>query len=275
VHSTEGNAKAILALAADDTVRETFSQKERNAQIKFSIALVAAIMAVAGPARADLQYAVAGDDLYRVESEGGLSRISYSGTERLTIRQSGKEIRFSARAHYTRSTGTTKSSAEAFFVQVLTESGWFDDRIDDDPDFLTILNQPFAVRLDAATLRDVSSLHGRVPFAARSPLGGESMLRGYLRPGVDGPVAGQPSVAVRFEAAGPMSGALQGRADQILGGDMHMDGTAYYAREDGILRALNVTLTIEARLRGKGPTDATPVRIVYHRSIRASGGDNT
>lgn len=244
-------------------------------QIKLGIALVAAVIAVTGPVRADLQYAVAGDDLYRVESGAGLSRISYSGTERLTIRQSGKELRFSARAHYTRFTGTTKSAAEAFFVQVLTESGWFEDRIDDDPDFLTILNQPFAVRLDAATLRDVRSLRARVPFAARSPLGGETVLHGYLRPGVDGPIAGHPTVAVRFEADGPMSGAPQGHADQILGGDMHMDGTAYYAPEDGILRALNVTLTIEARLRGKSPTDATRVRIVYHRSIRASNGDNT
>jgi len=232
-------------------------------------------MAVTGPARADLQYAVAGDDLYRVESASSLSRISYAGTERLTIQQSGKELRFSARAHYTRANGTTKSGADAFFVQVLTESGWFEDRVDDDPDFLTILNQPFAVRLDAATLRDVGSLHGRVPFAARSPLSSDTMLHGYLRPGVDGPIAGRPTVAVRFEADGPMSGALQGHADQILGGDMHMDGTAYYARNDGILRALTVTLTIEARLRGKSPTDATPVRIVYRRSIRATGGDDT
>jgi hypothetical protein len=225
-------------------------------------------MAVTGPARADLQYAVTGDDYYRVESVSSVSHISYAGTERLTIRPSGKELRFSARAHYTRSSGTSKTAAEAFFVQVLTESGWFEDRVDDDPDFLTILNQPFAVRLDAATLRDVRSMRGRVPFAARSPLGDETTLRGYLRPGIDGPVGGHPCVAVRFEADGPMNGSLQGRTDQLLGGDMHMDGTAYYAHDDGILRALTVRLTIEARLRGETSTDAVPVRIVYRRSIR-------
>lgn len=227
-------------------------------------------MAATGPAHADLTYRVSGDDLYRLEA-ATLSRISYAGTERLTIRQAGKELRFTARAHYVRYAGNTKSAAEAYFVQVLDTDGWFDDRVDDDPDFLTILNQPFAVRLDDATLRDVRELHARVPFAARSPLGGATMLRGYLRPAPAGPVAGHPTIAVRFEAEGPTSGALQGHAEQqLLGGQMRMDGTANYAPDDGILRALSVTLTIQARLRGNGPTEATPVRIIYRRSIRVT-----
>ena len=59
-------------------------------------------------------------------------------------------------------------------MQVLRADGTFEDRVDNDPDFLTILNQPFAVQLDGATLRDLRALHGRVPFSATSPLGGET-----------------------------------------------------------------------------------------------------
>jgi hypothetical protein len=258
------------SLASDDTVEETSSWKKWSSQIKLGIALVAAIVATTGAAHADLTYEVAGDDLYRVETSSTMSRISYAGTERLAIQRTGKELRFSARARYVRYTSSTRQTAQAYFVQVLTSDGWFEDRVDNDPDFLTILNQPFAARLDAATLRDVRALHGRVPFAARSPLGGETVLRGYLRPGIDGPVAGHPTVAVRFEAEGPTSGALQGHADQVLGGQMRMDGTANYSPDDGILRALNVTLTIRTRLRGKSPTEAMPVKIIYRRSIRAT-----
>jgi len=257
-------------LASNGTVEETLPRKKRSSQIKLGVALVAAIIALTGPARADLYYHVAGDDEYHVESAAALSRVSYAGTERLSIARSGKELRFSARAHYVRYAGTTKTPSDAYFVQVLTADGWLEDRVDDDPDFLTILNQPFAVRLDTATLRDVRQLHGRVPFAARSPLGGQTMLHGYLRPGIDGPVAGHPTVGVRFEAEGPTTGALQRYADEILGGEMRMAGTANYSREDGILRALTVTLTIQTRLRGKDPTEAMPVKIVYRRTIRAS-----
>jgi hypothetical protein len=154
-------------------------------------------------------------------------------------------------------------------VQVLEPNGAFEDRLDDDPDFLTILNQPFAVQLDAATLRDVRELRGRIPFAASSPLGGTALLHGFLRPGVSGPIEGQPTVAVRFEAEGPMNGALPGHAKAGVVGTMHMDGTAYYALDRAILLGLNVTLTIHAGLRERKPSAAVPVQIVYRRVIRA------
>ena len=200
-------------------------------QIKLGIALVAAIIAVTGPVRADLQYAVAGDDLYRVESGAGLSRISYSGTERLTIRRSGKELRFSARAHYTRLAGTTKSATEAFFVQVLTEAGWFEDRIDDDPDFLTVLNQPFAMRLDAATLRDLRSTADSRAVCRKLAAGRRSRAA-RLSPARRRAAksCGHPTAAVRFEADGPMSAdAVAGPPTKMSAATCDMDGTAYYA----------------------------------------------
>jgi hypothetical protein len=211
-----------------------------------------------------------GEDVYRIASSATVSRVSYAGTEHLSVTHEGRSLRFEAQARYTRTASDGKTSAEASFVQVLRPSGAFEDRVDDDPDFLTILNQPFAARLDAATLLDVRELRKPVPFAATSPLGASTVLRGFLRPGVNGPIEGRPTVAVRFEAAGPMNGSLPGHADASVAGKMRMDGTAYYALDTALLLALDVTLTIEARLSERRPAVSVPVRITYRRLIRAS-----
>ncbi|MBV8531578.1 MAG: hypothetical protein JO104_09690 [Candidatus Eremiobacteraeota bacterium] len=221
-------------------------------------------------ALADVHYDTAGEDIYRIESAGTFSRVSYGGTERLSIQREGHAVRFTARARYRRDGPDGKSQGTALFVQMLLPNGSFEDRVDDDPDFLTILNQPFAVRLDSATLRDLRGLHDRIPFSANSPLGGDTVLRGFLRPGVGGPVDGRPAVAVRFEADGAMSGALPGHADAVVSGHMRMDGTAYYALDDATLLALGVTLTLDARLSQGQPSVSVPVRITYRRSIRAT-----
>jgi len=218
---------------------------------------------------ADLQYQTAGEDVYRGESTSTVSRVAYSGTERLSIRRTDHSLRFEARAVYTRTGSEGKSSAKASFVQILRPDGSFVDSVDDDPDFLTILNQPFAVRLDGATLQDVRQLRGPVPFAASSPLDGHTLLHGFLRPAVDGPIEGRPAAAVRFEAQGPMDGGLPDHADAAVSGQMHMDGTAYYAVDGGMLLALNVTLTIEAHLHERGSAAPLPIRVVYRRWMRA------
>lgn len=216
-----------------------------------------------------MQYQTAGEDVYRIESSPTVSRVSYAGSERLFIRPAGRELRFEAQARYTRTAPSGKSNAEAMFVQTLEPNGSFEDRVDDDPEFLTILNQPFAVRLDAATLRDVRALRRRIPFSATSPLGGTALLRGFLRPGTNGAIQGRPTVAVRFEAEGPMNGALPGHADSTVIGSMRMDGTAYYALDDALLLGLRVTMTIQAHLHERQPQVSVPVRIVYRRWIRA------
>jgi hypothetical protein len=90
-----------------------------------------------------------------------------------------------------------------------------------------------------------------------------------LRPGVGGEIGGRPSVAVRFEAEGPMNAPVPDRATATMAGHMRMDGTAYYAVDNESLLALDATLTILAQLHdGK---DTVPVKIVYRRYIRASG----
>jgi hypothetical protein len=186
----------------------------------------------------------------------------------LTITHWGKEWRFKAQARYTRDGPDGKSRGDALFVQVLLPNGTFEDRTDDDPDFLTILNQPFAVRLDASTLRDLRALHGRVPFSAASPLGAASVVQGFLRPGVSGPVGGHPTVAVRFEADGNLNGPLPGYSNGLVTGTIHMDGTAYYALDSAVLLALSVRLTLDARLSQNRPSLSVPVRITYQRLIR-------
>lgn len=227
-------------------------------------------MSVTAPAHADLQYDTSGEDTYRIESAQTFSRVAYAGTERLSIARQGDAWRFEAHARYTRTGPDGRSSSEARFVQMLKPDGTFEDRVDEDPDFLTILNQPFAVRLDAATLHDLSELHGRVPFAATSPLGAQAVLHGFLHPAPGGPIAGRQAVAVRFEAEGAMTGPLPGYAETLVAGTMRMQGTAYYAADTAILLALNVALTLDARLEQGHPAVSVPVRILYRRVIRAS-----
>jgi hypothetical protein len=218
-------------------------------------------------ARADQLYGVAGEDTYRVGKALEATHITYRGVERLGIASDSEGRRYVADVNYTRLDDSGKASVHGRFVQELLRDGTFEDRGDDDPDFLTILNQPFAVQLDATTLRDLERLHGMVPFKAASPLGG-SRLSGFLSSAPRGKIQGHPVVGVRFKADGPMTGTLPEHPDALLSGTMHMDGTAYYAESGALLLALDATLTIEGKLQSSG--DSVPVRIVYHRAIRAS-----
>lgn len=219
------------------------------------------------PASADQQYETTGEDVYRIGTAGTVSRVTYTGTQRLTVNRQGKQARFDAQARYVRDAEDGKSTLDARFVQVLLPGGTFQDEINEDPDFLTILNQPFAIQLDKPTMRDLSALKGAVPFSATSPLGGEAILRGFLRPGTPGEINGRPAIAVRFEAEGMMSGQLPDRSAASMAGRMRMDGTAYYSVENAMLLALDATLTIVAQLHDNDK--AVPVRIVYRRFIRA------
>lgn len=217
------------------------------------------------PAIADQSYDVSGMDSYAIGASVPATQIAYVGTQRLLVAKSGTTMRFEAQARYTRTDDSSKASVRAHFVQELVD-GSFHDRADDDPDFLTILNQPFAVQLDRVTLRDLRTLHHSVPFQASSPLG-SAMLHGFLRPSSGGRINGKRVIGVRFEADGPMTGPLPERADTTIAGTIRMDGTAYYSLDSALLLALDATLTITGKLVDK--KNAVPVRIVYRRNIRA------
>ena len=214
-------------------------------------------------------YVVHGDDAYRIGTDLPATHITYDGTQRLSIARVGSTERFVATASYSRVDENGKASVHARFVQEMLRDGSFVDSDDEDPDFLTILNQPFAIQLDPTTMADLRAMHGAIPFEATSPLGG-ARLHGFLKPAPSGKVNGLPVVGVRFQATGPMLGTLPQRPDARLSGTVRMDGTAFYAVDGALLLALDATLTIDGQLSSEGA--AVPVRIVYHRTIRASGG---
>lgn len=219
------------------------------------------------PANADQRYAVSGNDRYQIGQTDLQTSIAYSGTQRLVITKDGAQKRFTAQATYTRSDSAGRVPAQASFVQVMTPAGELKDRMDLDPDYLTVLNQPFAVELDAATLRDLLHLRGRVPFVFPAPMTGGT-LRGYLERGPTGRIGSRPVLAVNFDATGPMAGPLPDHAQMSITGTMRMHGTAYYSlRGEALLLALNETLSISGKLHDR--SQSSPVKIVYERSIKA------
>lgn len=228
---------------------------------------LAAALVIALPAKADQRYSVSGNDRYRIGSADLQSNISYSGTQQLTVRRAGNQTQFRAEAKYVRVDESGSVPAHAAYAQVLTPQGELQDLTDSDPDYLTVLNQPFAIELDQETLHDLMRLQGRVPFDFPAPIMG-GRLRGYLQRGASGRVAAQPALAVNFDAAGPMSGPLPDRSTMAMRGTMRMRGTAYYALQgDPILLALRETLTISGTLQSGN--QHSPVTIIYERSIKA------
>jgi len=228
---------------------------------------LAAVFAIALPARADQRYALSGSDRYRIGSSNLQSDISYTGTQQLTIRRNGSQTHFRAVATFVREDESGRINGHAAFEQILTPGGELQDRTNGDPDYLTVLNQPFAIELDAQTLHDLLHLQGRVPFDFPAPVMGET-LRGFLTRGPNERVAAQPALAVNFDATGPMAGPLPDRASMTMHGTMRMRGTAYYATTGlPILLALNETLTIAGTLQNGN--QSSPVTITYQRTIKA------
>jgi hypothetical protein len=219
-----------------------------------------------GSASADQSYVVAGADTFAVGGSGVKSDISYQGHETLSVERHGTTTIYHATVRYTRVDQGAASRATAHFVASLTPAGEERDLDDADPDYLTVLNQPFAVQLDLATLHDLSRLRAEVPFAFPSPITGSS-LNGRLRRIGAGPVSGMPALGVSFEADGPMRGPLPDRPRLSMSGRIRMQGSAYYRTDDALLVLLDATLTITGRLAN--PEQSDPVTIVYRRRIRA------
>jgi len=174
--------------------------------------------------------------------------------------------RYVARAGYTRSAEGGRSFGSASFAASLLPSGEQRDEANGDPNYLTVLNQPFSIQLDAQTLRDLARLQGGVPFDFPSPVTGGT-LRGFLRRGPTGRVAGRPTLGVAFDARGAMRGPLPDHPSMQLSGTITMRGVAYYELNTSLLLALDATLTISGKLDNARQT--TPVTIVYKRTITA------
>jgi hypothetical protein len=231
-----------------------------------TIALLICIVCVAPAARADQTYHVEGSDVFQVGGRDERSVIDYIGTQRLSIVQVGKTRKFIARAHYLRNDQGTHARVTASFESTLLPNGEQHDGPNNDPDYLTVLNQPFAVQLDAATLHDLAHLSGAVPFDFPSPMTG-APLHGTLRHIGNSNLNGQPVLGVAFDASGPLDGALPDRPGLVLAGSIRMNGTAYYTDAGALLMALDATLSISGNVTDDARRD--PVEIVYKRSIKA------
>lgn len=229
---------------------------------------LAAALTLCLPAAADQRYAVSGNDRYQIGQSDLQTSISYAGTQNLLLERDGEQTKLTARVQYTRTDAAGKVPVQASFVQVMNSAGELRDQNDSDPDYLTVLNQPFAVMLDSGTMDDLLHLRGYVPFTFPAPMIGGS-LKGHLKRGPVSRVDSRPALAVDFDASGPMVGPLPDHSGMSITGTMRMSGTAYYAvRGQALLLALNETLTISGRLRQHG--QSSPVTIVYERTIRAS-----
>lgn len=210
-------------------------------------------------------YTIDGEDSYQIAGHSERTNIVYAGTQRLSIQRQGNVTRFTATVSYDRrESGSARHATGAFSTQILA-NGEQHDESDGDPDYLTILNQPFSIELDAPTLHDLRSLVRPVPFDFPSPMTG-ALLHGSLRRLPDGTLNGRRVLGIAFTARGPLNGSLPDRPETSLSGTITMNGTAYYAYADALLTALDATLQIAGRVTNSGQND--PVTIVYKRTIR-------
>ena len=217
-------------------------------------------------ASADQVYTVTGSDDFSIGAGDIKSEIAFRGAETLHVSKHGGITRYSVHVIYTRSDGGAQSDAKADYIADVSATGDMVDSADHDPDYLTVLNQPFAAQLDPQTLADLHRLQGTLPFDFPSPFTGSS-LHGYLEHVASAPIGGRPTTGVRFEAAGTMHGQLPDRRTLTLEGTIAMRGTAFYDRTTALLLALDTTVTIAGNVSNR--TSKDPVRIVYSRSLRA------
>ncbi|MBD5656097.1 MAG: hypothetical protein IAI50_13115 [Candidatus Eremiobacteraeota bacterium] len=220
----------------------------------------------------DRGYAVTGKDSFSIGAGDIHSEVTYVGKQTLSLSRVGKMTRYVAKVTYTRSDGTASSDATAQYVADVMPSGDMLDSADRDPDYLTVLNQPFAARLDLQTLKDLRHLSGVLPFDFPSPFTGSS-LHGYLAHVGGGMIGPRHAIGVRFEAAGTMKGALPDRPGLTLNGTIAMRGNAYYDARDAELLSLETTVTISGNVSNRSGKD--PVTITYRRRIRADVPERT
>lgn len=231
-----------------------------------ALGALAILVALRAPALADQRYAVSGKDSFSIGAGDIHSEVSYRGTQTLKMVHHGKVTRYAAHVTYTRNDGGAQSGATSDYVADVLPTGEARDTADRDPDYLTVLNQPFSAQLDRQTLADLQHLEGALPFDFPSPFTGSS-LHGYLKHIGNGMMGPHRSIGVRFESAGAMKGALPDRPGLTLTGTIAMKGTAYYDLDSALLLALDTTVTITGKVSNRSSND--PVTIVYARTIRA------
>jgi hypothetical protein len=216
----------------------------------------------AGQALADETYSVSGSDRFQTPHGELRAEIAYSGRQTLSIRRERRVTIYRSRAEYDRIDQGARAHAVATFGSEATPDGDLRDLEANDPDFVTVLNQPFNVELDPRTLRDLDAVAAPIPFKFPSPLDGTS-LEGTLQR-EERARSGPEIVGVLFHVAGPMRPRVGDRSPVALDGRITVDGTARYLKASGLLRDLDATITISGRV---DPSEAPGVIVVYKRSI--------
>jgi hypothetical protein len=122
----------------------------RRAALAGTLALFSVFGAAVAAAGADQTYTVDGRDVYRVGGGETQSRTLYHGTEQLTIERRGGRRIYVAHASYDKSGENGKERGHASFTSTLLPSGEQRDGPSNDPDYLTVLNQPFSVQLTSS-----------------------------------------------------------------------------------------------------------------------------
>jgi hypothetical protein len=239
----------------------------RRAAVASSIAALVFVVMTVAAASADQQYRVEGRDTFVIGARDMRSEIAYKGTQTLHVQNVRGGRKYVATVTYERNDQGAISRARGSYESTISASGDQADGANNDPDYLTILNQPFAVQLDAPTLHDLSHLGGSVPFDFPSPITG-APLHGQLRHAPDGVINGTHVLGVAFEASGPLHGSLPDHPEMSLSGTIVMKGTAYYTYADALLLGLDATLRIAGTVDGS--SDRNRVEITYARSIRAT-----
>src|ERR1700694_4563209 len=123
----------------------------RRALVAGTFALLAAVTLTVSAARAAQAYTVDGHDVFRIGSGEVQSRTIYRGRQQLSIARDGSGTHYVARVEYDKLGDGGKQHERASFSATLLPSGDQRDGPAHDPDYLTVLNQPFAVQLDAPT----------------------------------------------------------------------------------------------------------------------------
>jgi hypothetical protein len=233
-----------------------------------SLWLLLALACTTTPVLSDQQiqpYTLEGSDAFSIAGRRLQSTITYHGREDLTLAALGGATHYHAIVTYVKNDGSASTSAHAAYALTMSPAGDVSNQENADPDYLTILNQPFSVQLDTPTMRDLHGLTQPVPFDFPSPMTG-APLHGSLRRLVDGTLGGVRVLGIAFSATGPLAGTLPDRPALALHGTIRMNGTAYYAYASALLLALDATLLIEGKV--DGPSGNDTVTITYKRSIR-------
>jgi|SRR5579875_387609 len=209
-------------------------------------ALIALALSANGIAFASssVAYALRGSDNYRI------------GNQRVTVTYDGRE---SVAPH-------AESSGRGYFVTIDYVTNHREKRSmrrADDPNKLSVLNQPLPYEISARQLRAITTLSNRFPFDFHLS-DGAGALSGYLEPAPKSPRS--DVVGIAFAAKGPMQGPLPGTSHSAVSGELMLSGTAYYFTHSRRLVVIDDTITFDGYV---GDARNMPVHISYKRKIYA------